>query len=234
MTIPFFHFPPEYPAGAFNSANPLRHCLDVPSKMHQSSIAIPTNPFLRSSAFAINFISNEDGLIRTENQLVGAYKGQKLFLECHSEAYPKPITYWTKPNNETIINGSGRFNISYDIPFFSFFPQLAESPYFFPIRRQQFRCRSRAVGIWNYDETDDIGGAWTGLWRVQVHRYQVKNITFSNNISLICEIGSLHDEKKMFESTAFQFFFNFCSQLTGRDGRWNKIVRWGCFFNSAF
>ncbi|XP_006558411.1 lachesin-like isoform X1 [Apis mellifera] len=39
-----------------------------------------------------------------ENQLVGAYEGQTLVLECHSEAYPTAITYWTRPSNETITN----------------------------------------------------------------------------------------------------------------------------------
>ncbi|XP_024945951.1 lachesin isoform X2 [Cephus cinctus] len=44
-------------------------------------------------------------MIRIENQLVGAYEGQTIVLECHGEAYPKPITYWTKPTNDTIVNG---------------------------------------------------------------------------------------------------------------------------------
>ncbi|KAF3426705.1 hypothetical protein E2986_05634 [Frieseomelitta varia] len=45
-------------------------------------------------------------MIWIENQLVGAYEGQTLVLECHSEAYPTAITYWTRPSNETITNGS--------------------------------------------------------------------------------------------------------------------------------
>ncbi|XP_074114441.1 lachesin [Cotesia typhae] len=43
-------------------------------------------------------------MIWIENQLIGAYEGQTLVLECHSEAYPRPIVYWTQPNNETIVN----------------------------------------------------------------------------------------------------------------------------------
>ncbi|XP_076749315.1 lachesin isoform X3 [Xylocopa sonorina] len=43
-------------------------------------------------------------MVWIENQLVGAYEGQTLVLECHSEAYPRPITYWTRPSNETIAN----------------------------------------------------------------------------------------------------------------------------------
>ena len=44
-------------------------------------------------------------MVWIENQLVGAYEGQTFTLECHSEAYPRPITYWTRPSNETIANG---------------------------------------------------------------------------------------------------------------------------------
>lgn len=47
-----------------------------------------------------------------ENQLVGAYEGQTLVLECHSEAYPTAITYWTRPSNETITNGMQILNFS--------------------------------------------------------------------------------------------------------------------------
>ncbi|EFN68640.1 Neurotrimin [Camponotus floridanus] len=43
-------------------------------------------------------------MVWIENQLVGAYEGQILILECHSEAHPSPITYWTRPTNETIAN----------------------------------------------------------------------------------------------------------------------------------
>jgi hypothetical protein len=52
------------------------------------------------------FLSIVPPMIRIENQLVGAYDGQTLILECNSEAYPKPITYWTTPSNETINNGN--------------------------------------------------------------------------------------------------------------------------------
>lgn len=47
-------------------------------------------------------------MIWVENQLIGAYEGQTLVLECTSEAYPRPIVYWTRPTNETIVNG--KFN----------------------------------------------------------------------------------------------------------------------------
>lgn len=51
-------------------------------------------------------------MIWVQNQLVGAAIGQKVTLECHSEAYPKSINYWMK--NDTIIT-SGEL-----VLFFSF------------------------------------------------------------------------------------------------------------------
>lgn len=48
-------------------------------------------------------------MVWIENQLVGAYEGQTLTLECRSEAHPSPITYWTRPSNETIANGKQIF-----------------------------------------------------------------------------------------------------------------------------
>ncbi|XP_066591592.1 lachesin-like isoform X3 [Prorops nasuta] len=47
-------------------------------------------------------------MVSVENQLIGAFDGQTLILECHSEAFPRPITYWTRPTNETITNGIDR------------------------------------------------------------------------------------------------------------------------------
>ncbi|XP_076220630.1 lachesin isoform X2 [Nomia melanderi] len=44
-------------------------------------------------------------MISIQNQLVGAQEGQRMTLECNSEAYPKSINYWTRENNEIIKNG---------------------------------------------------------------------------------------------------------------------------------
>lgn len=42
-------------------------------------------------------------MIWIQNQLVGAYEGQQMTLECHSEAYPKSINYWTREDRGDII-----------------------------------------------------------------------------------------------------------------------------------
>lgn len=40
-------------------------------------------------------------MVWIQNQLVGSSFGQRITLECQSEAYPKSINYWMK--NDTII-----------------------------------------------------------------------------------------------------------------------------------
>lgn len=53
------------------------------------------------------YISNETfhfsvpPMVWIQNQLVGSAIGQKITLECNTEAFPKSINYWMK--NETII-----------------------------------------------------------------------------------------------------------------------------------
>lgn len=44
-------------------------------------------------------------MIWIQNQLVGAQEGQQMTLECHSEAYPKSINYWTKDKGDIIAQG---------------------------------------------------------------------------------------------------------------------------------
>ena len=39
------------------------------------------------------------------NQLEGAYMGQDVTLECHSEAFPPSINYWEKEDGNTLISG---------------------------------------------------------------------------------------------------------------------------------
>ena len=38
------------------------------------------------------------------SQLEGAYEGQDVTLECHSEAYPKSINYWLKDDGAMLIS----------------------------------------------------------------------------------------------------------------------------------
>lgn len=41
-------------------------------------------------------------IIWIQYQLIGAYDGQQIVLECHSEAYPKSINYWIRDRGEIV------------------------------------------------------------------------------------------------------------------------------------
>lgn len=45
-------------------------------------------------------------MIWIQNQLVGAMEGQQITLECHSEAYPRSINYWTMEDGNIISEGN--------------------------------------------------------------------------------------------------------------------------------
>ncbi|CAG2069427.1 unnamed protein product [Timema podura] len=44
-------------------------------------------------------------MLTIPNQLEGAYLGQDVSLECHSEAYPTSINYWTTERGDMIVSG---------------------------------------------------------------------------------------------------------------------------------
>ncbi|XP_050343444.1 lachesin-like isoform X1 [Nymphalis io] len=46
-------------------------------------------------------------VIVIRNQLVGASLGTDLVLECETEAYPKPVSYWSRDNGEIVPIGGG-------------------------------------------------------------------------------------------------------------------------------
>ncbi|XP_053974465.1 lachesin-like isoform X3 [Hylaeus volcanicus] len=65
---------------------------------------IASNGVLPSVSKRIVLTVHFQPMVWIENQLVGAYEGETLKLECRIEAYPRPITYWTRPLNKTITN----------------------------------------------------------------------------------------------------------------------------------
>lgn len=44
-------------------------------------------------------------MIWIQNQLVSSVLGQQVTLECHSEAFPKSINYWTRDDGRIISQG---------------------------------------------------------------------------------------------------------------------------------
>lgn len=44
-------------------------------------------------------------VITIRNQLVGAVIGSDLVLECETEAFPKPVSYWSRESGEIVPVG---------------------------------------------------------------------------------------------------------------------------------
>lgn len=51
-------------------------------------------------------------MLSIPNQLEGAYAGQDVILECHTEAYPASINYWTTERGDMIISGTENIILS--------------------------------------------------------------------------------------------------------------------------
>lgn len=45
-------------------------------------------------------------MLSIPNQLEAAYIGQDVTLECHTEAYPISINYWTTEHGDMIVSGN--------------------------------------------------------------------------------------------------------------------------------
>ncbi|ODN02458.1 Neurotrimin, partial [Orchesella cincta] len=54
------------------------------------------------------------------HQLEGAYVGQEVTLECHTEAHPKSINYWTNERGDMIISGEKFESVLVDSGYRSF------------------------------------------------------------------------------------------------------------------
>ncbi|GLV45446.1 Dpr-interacting protein eta [Carabus blaptoides fortunei] len=71
-------------------------------------LCIASNGVPPSVSKRIMLIVHFPPMIWIQNQLVGAYEGQQMTLECHSEAYPRSINYWTREKGE-IVPQSGKY-----------------------------------------------------------------------------------------------------------------------------
>lgn len=47
-------------------------------------------------------------MVWIKTQLVGAYDGQNVTLECHAEAFPKSINYWSNEVGDMLPHNSKR------------------------------------------------------------------------------------------------------------------------------
>ncbi|CAB3373947.1 Hypothetical predicted protein [Cloeon dipterum] len=76
------------------------------NRLHMGAyLCIASNGVPPTVSKRIMLIVHFPPMISVPNQLVGAYEGQTLTLECQSEAYPKSINYWTRESGEIIAQG---------------------------------------------------------------------------------------------------------------------------------
>lgn len=71
-------------------------------------------------------------MLSIPNQLEGAYVGQDVALECHTEAYPTSINYWTTEKGDMIVSGKWKSNISL---------------FFFSIEKLVSKCKNVVIGF---------------------------------------------------------------------------------------
>lgn len=69
-------------------------------------LCIASNGVPPSVSKRIMLIVHFPPMIWIQNQLVGAMEEDEITLECHSEAYPKSINYWTKDSGSIISQGA--------------------------------------------------------------------------------------------------------------------------------
>ncbi|XP_072756031.1 neurotrimin isoform X1 [Anoplolepis gracilipes] len=76
------------------------------NRLHMGSyLCIASNGVPPSVSKRIMLTVHFPPMIWVQNQLVGAREGQKLTLECYSEAFPKSINYWTRDQDKIVPQG---------------------------------------------------------------------------------------------------------------------------------
>ncbi|CAH0723755.1 unnamed protein product, partial [Brenthis ino] len=76
------------------------------SRLHMGAyLCIASNGVPPSISKRIMLMVQFPPMLSIPNQLEGAYIGQDVTLECHTEAYPSSINYWTTDKGDMIISG---------------------------------------------------------------------------------------------------------------------------------
>ncbi|XP_050079040.1 lachesin-like [Anopheles maculipalpis] len=76
------------------------------NRLHMGAyLCIASNGVPPSVSKRVMLIVHFPPMIWVPNQLVGAVEGQRMTLECHSEAYPKSINYWTREKGDIVPQG---------------------------------------------------------------------------------------------------------------------------------
>ncbi|XP_049784884.1 lachesin-like [Schistocerca cancellata] len=77
------------------------------SRLHMGPyLCIASNGVPPSVSKRISLVVHFPPMVWTKNQLVGAYEGRQVTIDCYSEAFPKSINYWTRDQGEILAHGS--------------------------------------------------------------------------------------------------------------------------------
>ncbi|CAG4945229.1 unnamed protein product [Colias eurytheme] len=82
------------------------------SRLHMGAyLCIASNGVPPSVSKRVMLVVHFPPIMTIQNQLVGAKEGDTVYLDCHSEAFPRSINYWTI-NDQIISQTDKRFEIT--------------------------------------------------------------------------------------------------------------------------
>ncbi|XP_063912146.1 lachesin-like [Zophobas morio] len=97
-------------------------------------------------------------------QLVGAYDDQQITLECHSEAYPKSINYWTRDKGDIIPHSA------------KYVPEIIDSGYTVHMKLTINHLGEQDYGIYKCISKNSLGDT-DGT----INIYRISNSTLKNS-----------------------------------------------------
>ncbi|XP_051858479.1 lachesin isoform X2 [Drosophila albomicans] len=85
------------------------------SRLHMAAyLCVASNGVPPSISKRVHLRVQFPPMLSIPNQLEGAYVGQDVMLECHTEAYPASINYWTTERGDMIISDTSRAGDKYE------------------------------------------------------------------------------------------------------------------------
>ncbi|KAM7351056.1 dpr-interacting protein kappa [Cochliomyia hominivorax] len=85
------------------------------SRLHMAAyLCVASNGVPPSISKRVHLRVQFPPMLSIPNQLEGAYIGQDVILECHTEAYPASINYWTTERGDMIISDTSRAGDKYE------------------------------------------------------------------------------------------------------------------------
>ncbi|XP_017779903.1 PREDICTED: neurotrimin-like, partial [Nicrophorus vespilloides] len=95
----------------YSMEGPILNITKVTRQQMGPYLCIASNGIPPSVSKRIMLVVHFPPMIWIQNQMVGAYEGQQVTLDCHSEAFPRSINYWMADNGE-IVPQSGKYEIA--------------------------------------------------------------------------------------------------------------------------